>query len=100
MGIQDMMKWNVRASALYAVGVWTMIGSYGFLKYSGRLEDVPEVKTEDEEVPENLERVVHETAHSKTVIYYKKDFVPYHIRISNFIKSFTSGPKTGDDDSK
>lgn len=33
--IQDFAKWNKRAAAVYALGVWGMIGSYAYLKYTG-----------------------------------------------------------------
>lgn len=49
------------------------------------------------EFPEPTEEnaVVHKTPHTKTVIIYKKDFVPYTTRIYNFIKSLSSEPGSG-----
>ena len=119
MSLRDYTKWNTRASLLYALGVWTMIGSVGIYKYMGY--DVVEGKStkknqwqppiialqqlfpstrvilipgsvfpfpysvvKREEEPENPNRVVHSTPHSKTVIIYKENFVPYHTRIYNF----------------
>lgn len=41
-------------------------------------------------------KMVHETTHSKTVLVYKKDFVPYSTRIYNFITSFSSEPGSGE----
>ncbi|CAL8355457.1 unnamed protein product [Boreogadus saida] len=81
MSLRDYTKWNTRASLLYALGVWTMIGAVGVYKYMGY--DVLEVVKREEE-PENPNRVVHSTPHSKTVIIYKENFVPYHTRIYNF----------------
>uniref|UniRef100_M4A766 Small integral membrane protein 26 n=1 Tax=Xiphophorus maculatus TaxID=8083 RepID=M4A766_XIPMA len=86
MTIKDPIKWNYRVSAVYAVGIWTILGSYVLFKYTG-------LKQKFEE-PENPNKHVYETAHSKTVIIYKEDFVPYSRRIYNFIKSLSgaSGP--------
>ncbi|KAM3623119.1 uncharacterized protein V6R79_007259 [Siganus canaliculatus] len=95
MTFKDPAKWNIRASALYALGVWTMIGSYAFFKYTGRYDDVPVIKQQVQE-PENPNEVVYQTAHSKTTIIYKKDFVPYTTRIYNFIKSFSGEPGSED----
>lgn len=53
-------------------------------------------KLEDLQEEEDENTVVYKTPHSKTVITYKKDFVPYTTRIYNFIKSFSSEPGTGD----
>ncbi|XP_044202489.1 small integral membrane protein 26-like [Thunnus albacares] len=95
MAFKDLAKWNTRVSAVYAVGIWTMIGSYAYYSYTGRYEDKSEKKEEVVQEPDDPNQVVHQTAHTKTVIIYKKDFVPYTTRIQNFIKSFSSGPETG-----
>lgn len=47
--------------------------------------------------PEDPNQVVYETAHCKTIVMYKKDFVPYTTRIYNFIKSFSGDSGSGDD---
>ncbi|KAJ0033440.1 hypothetical protein NQD34_000547 [Periophthalmus magnuspinnatus] len=88
MEMKQFMRWNARASAVYAVGVWTMVGSYFYFKYTGKLDMLDEI--------ENPNEVVYKTAHSKSVIVYKKDFVPYKTRLTNFIESFTGGAATGD----
>ncbi|KAM7418399.1 hypothetical protein PAMA_015836 [Pampus argenteus] len=90
MSFKDLMKWNTRMSAVYAVGVWTMVSTYAYCYYTGRFEDKSAQNQNVEQEPENPNQVVHETAHSKTIITYKKDFVPYTTRISSFIKSFSS----------
>lgn len=46
--------------------------------------------------PDGENTVVYKTPHSKTVIIYKKDFVPFTTRIYNFIQSLGSEPGTGD----
>ncbi|XP_027146616.1 small integral membrane protein 26 [Larimichthys crocea] len=89
---KDLTAWNRRVSAVYAVGVWTMIGSYAYFKYTGRYDDTP-VKTEDVEKAEDPDQVVYQTAHTKTIITYKKDFVPFTTRIYNFFKSSSSEDK-------
>lgn len=45
MQLQNLMKWNVRASLVYAFGVWTMIGTYGYYTYTGAYDVKPENKT-------------------------------------------------------
>ncbi|XP_029367053.1 small integral membrane protein 26-like [Echeneis naucrates] len=96
MSLGEAAKWNKRAAAVYALGVWGMIGSFAFLKYTGRLEDTPVIKEEDVQEQENPNQVVYQSAYNKTVITYRKDFVPYSTRIYNFIRSFSSEPGTGD----
>ncbi|GLD61118.1 small integral membrane protein 26-like protein [Lates japonicus] len=82
---------------MYALGIWTMIGSFAYFKYTGRFEDTP-VKKEEVQEQEDPNQVVHRTPHNKTVITYKKDFVPYSSRIYTFIRSFSSDPGTGDNE--
>lgn len=53
-------------------------------------------KPEELQETEGENTVVYKTPHSKTVIIYKKDFVPYTTRIYDFIKSFSSEPGSGD----
>ncbi|XP_022595773.1 small integral membrane protein 26-like [Seriola dumerili] len=97
MTLSDLPKWNKRAAAVYAFGIWTMIGSYAYFRYTGRYEDKP-VTEEVVQEQEDPDQVVHQTLHSKTILTYKKDFVPYSTRIYNFIRSFSSEPGTGGDE--
>ncbi|XP_054461265.1 small integral membrane protein 26-like [Anoplopoma fimbria] len=98
MPFRDLLKWNTRVSAVYAVGIWTMVGSYALVRFSRRHEEPPVKKEEEFQEPEDPNQVVHLTAHSKTVIVYRKDFVPYSTRIYNFLRSFSGGPERGDGD--
>uniref|UniRef100_A0A3Q2EE73 Small integral membrane protein 26 n=1 Tax=Cyprinodon variegatus TaxID=28743 RepID=A0A3Q2EE73_CYPVA len=93
MNFKDLMKWNSRVSALYAVGIWTMLGSY---KPITKLSFSILVSKEIEDI-EEPNKQIYQTAHSKTVIIYKnkEDFVPYSTRIYSFIKSLTGGPGDG-----
>uniref|UniRef100_A0A665VA67 Small integral membrane protein 26 n=1 Tax=Echeneis naucrates TaxID=173247 RepID=A0A665VA67_ECHNA len=93
MSLGEAAKWNKRAAAVYALGVWGMIGSFAFLKYTGRLEDTPGRTDSGSAVCNTNNRF---SAYNKTVITYRKDFVPYSTRIYNFIRSFSSEPGTGD----
>lgn len=101
MALKDLMKWNTRVSAMYALGIWTMIGSYALLSYTGHYE-IRRVKKDEEEEVQQVEdvsnQVVYQTPHSKTTIIYKKDFVPFTTRINNFFSSFSGGPGSGDGD--
>lgn len=55
------------------------------------------VKKEEVEEPQDPNQEVYKTAHTKTVIIYKKDFVPYTTRIYNLISSFSGDRGAGDD---
>ncbi|XP_060949567.1 small integral membrane protein 26-like [Limanda limanda] len=98
MMLKDVLKWNKRVSAVYALGIWTMIGSYAYYQYTSGDEDKPGKRKERVEEQEDPNQVVYVTPHTKTVIVYKEDFVPYSTRILSFIKSFSGGPGTGDSD--
>lgn len=39
MKLKDMVKWNTRVSALYALGIWTMISSYAYYRYTGQYDE-------------------------------------------------------------
>ncbi|XP_061628136.1 small integral membrane protein 26-like [Phyllopteryx taeniolatus] len=99
MTLKDVTKWNRIVSTVYAMGVWTMIGSFAYFHYTGRFKnstDSAQNEEERTEKPKDRNEVLHQTAHTKTIILYKKDFVPYTTRIYNFFQSFTGGPSTGD----
>ncbi|KAM4612368.1 small integral membrane protein 26-like [Polymixia lowei] len=96
MTIKDVAKWNARVSIVYALGVWTMVGSYGYYKYMGYYEEKPVKEEEKDKGPENQNEAVYKTAHTKTTVIYKEDFVPYTTRIYNFINSFSGKSGTGD----
>lgn len=56
--------------------------------------------TEMKEKPPAIERnpneFVYETPHTKTIIIYKENFVPFTTRIYNFITSFSGSSENGD----
>ncbi|KAM6971888.1 small integral membrane protein 26-like [Aplochiton taeniatus] len=95
--IKDIVKWNKRMSMVYAIGVWSMLGSYGYYVYTGGDEYLfkKSDKTEEEQPP-NPNEAVFETAHSKTIIVYRDNFVPYSTRIANLFKSLTGATPTDD----
>lgn len=41
MSLNNVPKWHKRMSVVYAFGVWSMIASYAFFKYTGRYDDAP-----------------------------------------------------------
>ncbi|KAJ3614905.1 hypothetical protein NHX12_018474 [Muraenolepis orangiensis] len=83
MSLRDFTKWNNRAALLYAVGAWTMIGSVGYYSYKGYVTVNKNNKKEEVE-PENPNQLVYRTAHTRTVVVCKEDFVPYTTRVYNF----------------
>ncbi|XP_061833376.1 small integral membrane protein 26-like [Nerophis lumbriciformis] len=96
MTLKNVKNWHKGLSAVYALGVWTMIVSYGYYRYTGRLDDLPSQIEEESPDKTNPKNVFHQTAHTKTIIIYKNDFVPYTTRIYNFVQSFIGGPGSGD----
>ncbi|XP_057699734.1 small integral membrane protein 26-like [Corythoichthys intestinalis] len=98
MTLKNLIKWNKTASRVYALGVWTMIGSFAYFHFTSGQKSTDSAKSEERKKEErkNPNEVLYETEHTKTIIIYKKDFVPYTTRIQNFIQSFTGGPGTGD----
>ncbi|KAM9769472.1 small integral membrane protein 26-like [Menidia menidia] len=97
MAFKNLVKWNKRVSGLYALGIWTMICSFGYFKYTGHYDEMAEKIEEQKEANEVKEQEdpdtkVYRTAHSKTTIIYKKDFVPYTTRIYNLFQSFSGNP--------
>ncbi|CAB1344618.1 unnamed protein product [Coregonus sp. 'balchen'] len=95
MQIKEIVKWNVRVSMLYAFGIWTLLGTYGYYQYMGRNEEKP-VKEEKEEEPPNPREVTIQSAHMKTTIIYKENFVPYSTRIYNFVSSLSGDSASAD----
>ncbi|KAF6724576.1 hypothetical protein FQA47_015859 [Oryzias melastigma] len=90
MTFKDFAKWNTKVSAVYALGIWTMISSFAYFKYTGRYDDTTEQKKEEVvEEPADPNTHVYVTAHTRTTITYKKDFVPFTTRLYNFYKSFS-----------
>uniref|UniRef100_A0A1A8FUJ1 Long intergenic non-protein coding RNA 493 n=1 Tax=Nothobranchius korthausae TaxID=1143690 RepID=A0A1A8FUJ1_9TELE len=86
------IKWNTRMSLVYAVGIWTMVGSYAYLNYTSPKDDVPAPVEEEESDDPN--KHIYKGTYLRSVIVYKKDFVPYSTRIYNFIKSFSDGTES------
>lgn len=93
----DIVKWNKRMSVIYAIGVWSMLGSYGYYVYT-RGDEYPLKKSDIEEQPPNPNEAVFETAHTKTTIVYKENFVPYSTRIVRLFKSLIGATTTDDQD--
>ncbi|KAJ8001877.1 hypothetical protein DPEC_G00173960 [Dallia pectoralis] len=94
MKIKEVLKWNVRVSMLYAFGIWTMLGTYGYYQYMGR-NDEKTVVEEKETLP-NPREVTIQRPHMKTTIIYKENFVPYTTRIYNFLNSHRGDAASGD----
>ncbi|KAJ8365844.1 hypothetical protein SKAU_G00146750 [Synaphobranchus kaupii] len=100
MNLKDVARWNVRVSMAYAVGIWTMLGSYGYYRFSLSKEegDKPQ-DTEDKEEPiENLSTEEGEEKpkgfQTKSTIRYRENFVPYSTRLFNYLKTLNGGPES------
>ncbi|XP_051939788.1 small integral membrane protein 26-like [Hippocampus zosterae] len=99
MTLKDARKWNRCVSTVYVLGVWTMLGSVAYLYYTGRFKNSTDSAQNEEakaRVPKNPNEFIYQTPHNKTIVVYKKDFVPYTTRIYNFVQSFTGGSGTAD----
>ncbi|XP_051996802.1 small integral membrane protein 26-like [Xyrauchen texanus] len=81
----DPVKWNKRASLVYAVGIWTMFGGYGYYRYMHKNDPPIQMPMEEEDNRPNVKK--YETKHSKTTIVYKENFVPYSTRFLNLFRS-------------
>ncbi|XP_076004081.1 small integral membrane protein 26-like [Genypterus blacodes] len=103
MSFKDPTKWNNAVSLMYAFGVWTMIGSYAYYKYTGQYDEKPGEKEEEVEELESPNQVVSKTAHNKTTVIYKENFVPLTARIYTFLfrgQSLNKEPEEARDDPK
>ncbi|XP_077460647.1 small integral membrane protein 26-like [Stigmatopora argus] len=98
MTLKDITKWHKGLSKVYAVGVWTIVGSFAYFQLTGGLKDLDSDQNKEEKVEDNKDsnQIIYKTEYTKSVVIYKKDFVPYTTRIYNFIQSFTGGPGSGD----
>ncbi|KAL6455879.1 hypothetical protein MHYP_G00357300 [Metynnis hypsauchen] len=92
----DAVKWNKRASMLYAVGIWTMFGTYGYYRYQHRNDPPVEMPKEEEDTRPNVKTV--KTSHLSTTIVYKEDFVPYSTRFLNLFRPTTNSCSGCQDD--
>ncbi|XP_042189255.1 uncharacterized protein LOC103181675 [Callorhinchus milii] len=107
MGVRDIARWNVRVSLLYAVGVWTMLGSYGFFEMKRRREKrststappsaPPPEPTCTEELREELQtNTVPEEDPVKTTIAtaitLKENYEPLSSRIYRYILGYSDKP--------
>ncbi|KAG9277857.1 small integral membrane protein 26-like [Astyanax mexicanus] len=94
----DALKWNKRAAMVYAVGVWTMLGSYGYYRYTHRNDPPVQMPEMEEDTRPNVKKI--ETPHSTTIMVYKENnFVPYSTRFLNLFRKAddsSSGPQTDD----
>ncbi|CAK6969129.1 chemokine XC receptor 1-like [Scomber scombrus] len=87
---------RVRCAAGFCATAW-IISIVASLHIAIKMKETTneDVKEEVEPEPENPNQFVYESTHSKTIIVYKENFVPYTTRIYNFVKSFSSGPESG-----
>ncbi|XP_063056442.1 small integral membrane protein 26-like [Engraulis encrasicolus] len=79
----DALRWNKRASIVYALGAWSLFGSLVYYKYSHK--DDPEVKMEPVEEEEKPNVKNYKSTYNDTRVVYKEGFVPYSTRVMNFI---------------
>ncbi|KAJ8264267.1 hypothetical protein GJAV_G00147190 [Gymnothorax javanicus] len=99
MNLKDITKWNVRVSMVYAIGIWTMIGSYGYLRLF-RSKDENE-KPQDTEALEELKDEHNTTQETRkpgfyveSTIRYRENFVPYSTRLMNFLKTLSGSSES------
>ncbi|KAL1005904.1 hypothetical protein UPYG_G00065390 [Umbra pygmaea] len=96
MKFKDISKLNLRLSMLYAVGIYSLLGAYGYYEYVGRNDEKPAIKAKKEEPP-NPKIVTFQSAHLKTTIIYREEnFVPYSTRIYNFLTNFKGTTASAD----
>ncbi|KAM4772076.1 small integral membrane protein 26 [Rhinophrynus dorsalis] len=93
MKLKELHRWNFRLSVVYAVGIWTMVGSYVYIRMHSKKDEVvniPQSALEEElvdslAVPEKQEERKTGPRVKNTVVY-KENFVPFSSRVYNFVK--------------
>ncbi|XP_072437503.1 small integral membrane protein 26-like isoform X1 [Chiloscyllium punctatum] len=94
MQLKEIVRWNVRVSLLYAIGIWTMLGTYGFFHLKKKRElaaienstqDSAAVTYQGEISLEPQKQVTKEFVETKVVT--KEGFVPFSSRIYKYGKS-------------
>ncbi|KAF0871108.1 small integral membrane protein 26 [Crocuta crocuta] len=83
-------SWYRRMSMVYALGAWTVLGSFIFL--GRKKSEVPGNDVEQKDVAKNEMLEPPKGFYVETIVTYKEDFVPVTDRIVNFLKSWTGGP--------
>ncbi|MEE6508016.1 hypothetical protein FKM82_018276 [Ascaphus truei] len=94
MKVNEFMKWNIRVSAVYAIGIWGMIGSFGFFQLRKKWRGEASSPETDKEVimdtppPDPKPAEEKRGSYVDHIIVYRENFVPYSTRIYNFVKPF------------
>ncbi|XP_076871356.1 small integral membrane protein 26-like [Brachyhypopomus gauderio] len=91
------VKWNKRASLLYAIGVWTALGSVGFYTYRHRNDPKVEMPKEEEDARPNAKQF--KSSYVSGTIVYKENFVPYSTRLLKFF-GLTPDSSSGSQDNE
>nr|XP_033793696.1 small integral membrane protein 26 [Geotrypetes seraphini] len=98
---RDVAKWNTRVSLIYAIGIWSMLGTFGYFQIKRKREN-PEAgpdAVEAQDKTEELENDIHfqpTPEEERTGFYmtqtvtYKENFVPYTTRLYNFISHLSN----------
>ncbi|XP_067844483.1 small integral membrane protein 26-like isoform X2 [Heptranchias perlo] len=95
MNLKEIARWNVRVSLVYALGIWTMLGTYGFFQLKKKREQAiigssaeDSAATYQEELQTNVEpekKTKKEFVDTNVVL--KENFVPFSSRIYSYGKS-------------
>ncbi|XP_067901855.1 small integral membrane protein 26-like [Heterodontus francisci] len=103
MNLKDVARWNVRVSLVYAVGIWTMLGTYGYFQLKRKREQATiESSAEDtaeatcqQELQEGTTFELQEETRKELVetnVVVKEGFVPFSSRIYAYGKSVFGVP--------
>lgn len=98
----DHVKWHRRASMLYAMGTWTLLGYcfYSYKKKPSLPEETTSTKNSDEDTTIVEKRT---TAFTETTVIQRAGTVEYHTRLLNPFGSRNDSPpenKTDDEELK
>ncbi|XP_062911190.1 small integral membrane protein 26-like [Mobula hypostoma] len=96
MKLKDITRWNLRVSLVYAIGIWTLFGTYAYLQTKRKEEKVlvessSEISAEDpQKEDQNTEERKRKTNKDfiETRVVVKEGFIPFSTRIYNYGKSF------------
>ncbi|XP_030052094.1 small integral membrane protein 26 [Microcaecilia unicolor] len=98
---REVAKWNTRVSLVYAIGIWTMLGSFGYFQVKRKRENL-EAEPDAVEAQGKTGALGNDLPFQPTpeekrtgfymsqTVTYKENFVPYSTRIYNFISSHLS----------
>ncbi|XP_051868110.1 small integral membrane protein 26-like [Pristis pectinata] len=97
MRLKDLTRWNTRVSLVYAIGIWTMLGTYAFFQMKRKQEKgmigsnsmisaEATLEKENQMTDEPKKKTKKNVVETNVVV--KEGFIPFSTRIYNYGTSF------------